>query len=147
LRMFPADSIRARLQEALQLAPAGLDETATMYEARERDGRTFLGRIGIISSMTEPFCATCNRTRLTADGHFRWCLLDEGEIDLRAPLRAGATDGDLARLIEQGLRSKRAGHAPAAVLKAAQKAAGPTHARSMIRIGGEPPPGGAKPCP
>src|SRR5438094_6230135 len=140
LEMFPAVSIRARLEEELRLEPHGLNDggagTALVYDAFERDGRPFRGQIGIISSMTEPFCGTCNRTRLTADGHFRWCLLDEGEIDLRAPLRAGATDGDLAGLIEQGLRSKRAGHAPAAVLKEAQKAAGPTHARSMIRIGG-----------
>src|SRR5207302_153929 len=61
---------------------------------------------------------------------------DEGEIDLRAPLREGATDGDLAALIEEGLRRKLAGHAPAQVLKDSQKAAGPGHARSMIRIGG-----------
>jgi len=140
LEMFPAASIRGRLEEQLRLEARGLNDggagTAQMYDAFEKDGRPFQGQIGIISSMTEPFCGTCNRTRLTADGHFRWCLLDEGEIDLRAPLRAGATDGDLAGLIEQGLRSKRAGHAPAAVLKEAQKAAGPTHARSMIRIGG-----------
>jgi cyclic pyranopterin phosphate synthase len=138
--MFPAASIRARLEEQLRLEPRGLNDggagTAQMYDPFEKDGRPFQGQIGIISSMTEPFCATCNRTRLTADGHFRWCLLDEGEIDLRAPLRAGATDGDLAGLIEEGLRSKRAGHAPAAVLQATQKAAGPAHARSMIRIGG-----------
>jgi cyclic pyranopterin phosphate synthase len=135
LRMFPAEAIRARLEEQLELRPLGLDETAQLYQAREKDGRVFRGRIGIISSMTEPFCATCNRIRLTADGHFRWCLLDEGEIDLRAPLRAGASDADLAGMIEEGLRRKKPGHAPADELLATQKAAG--HAgRSMIRIGG-----------
>jgi cyclic pyranopterin phosphate synthase len=137
LRMFPAAAIRARLEEELELTPLGLDETAAMYTAREKStGRAFRGRIGIISSMTEPFCATCNRTRLTADGHFRWCLLDEGEIDLRTPLRKGATDGDLAALIEEGLRRKKPGHAPADELLTLQKAAGPSGARSMIRIGG-----------
>jgi GTP 3',8-cyclase len=140
LQMFPAASIRARLEEELRLQPRGLNDagagTALVYDVFERDGQPFRGQIGIISSMTEPFCATCNRTRLTADGHFRWCLLDEGEIDLRAPLRAGASDDDLAQLIEEGLRRKRAGHAPAAVLKESQRAAGPAHARSMIRIGG-----------
>jgi GTP 3',8-cyclase len=85
--------------------------------------------------MTEPFCATCNRIRLTADGHFRWCLLDEGEIDLRGPIRDGASDEDLARLIEAGLRAKEPGHAPADELVATQRAAGAA-ARSMIRIGG-----------
>jgi cyclic pyranopterin phosphate synthase len=135
LRMFPAQAIRERLEEQIELEPIGLEETARIYRAREKGGRPFRGRIGIISSMTEPFCATCNRTRLTADGHFRWCLLDEGEIDLRAPLRAGATDGDLARLIEDGLRAKKPGHAPAEELVALHN--GPAHSgRSMIRIGG-----------
>jgi cyclic pyranopterin phosphate synthase len=134
LRMFPAQAIRARLEEQLVLRDLGLHETAEVYEVSERaSGRPFRGRIGIISSMTEPFCASCNRTRLTADGHFRWCLLDEGEIDLRAPLRAGASDDELAALIEEGLRRKKPGHAPAADLIEAQKAAG---ARAMIRIGG-----------
>src|SRR5207249_6035369 len=128
LRMFPAEAIRARLEDQLELEEIGLAETARVYRVREKNGRAFRGRIGIISSMTEPFCATCNRTRLTADGHFRWCLLDEGEIDLRAPMRAGASDGELERLIEEGLRQKRAGHAPAQVLKDTQKAAGPAHA-------------------
>jgi cyclic pyranopterin phosphate synthase len=136
LRMFPAAAIRARLEEELELRPLGLDETAAMYEAREKDGRPYRGRIGIISSMTEPFCASCNRTRLTADGHFRWCLLDEGEIDLRRPLRAGAADGDLAALIEEGLRRKKPGHATADELVSSQRSAGPHGARSMIRIGG-----------
>ncbi|MCA1825598.1 MAG: GTP 3',8-cyclase MoaA [Myxococcales bacterium] len=131
LKMFPAAAIRARLEEQLELIPTGFDETAAMYRVPG-----FLGSIGIISSMTEPFCATCSRTRLTADGHFRWCLLDEGELDLRGPLRDGATDGDLAGLIEEGLRRKKPGHAPADELLSVQKAAGPGGARSMIRIGG-----------
>jgi cyclic pyranopterin phosphate synthase len=135
LRMFPAEAIRARLEDQLELQEIGLAETARVYRVRERNGRAFRGRIGIISSMTEPFCATCNRTRLTADGHFRWCLLDEGEIDLRGPMRAGASEDDLARLIEDGLRAKKPGHAPAEELVALHQ--GASHfGRSMIRIGG-----------
>ncbi|MFL5422968.1 MAG: GTP 3',8-cyclase MoaA [Myxococcales bacterium] len=137
LQMFPASAIRARLEQRFVLEPLGLQETAQLYRARDRETRALLpGRVGIISSMTEPFCSTCNRTRLTADGHFRWCLLDEGEVDLRAPMREGASDADLAGIIEEGLRRKHAGHAPAAELKETQKAAGPRGARSMIRIGG-----------
>jgi len=135
LRMFPAEAIRARLEEQLSLETVGLEETARIYRAREKDGRAFRGRIGIISSMTEPFCATCNRIRLTADGHFRWCLLDEGEIDLREPLRAGASDAELTKLIEDGLRAKKPGHAPAEELVALHQGAG-HFGRSMIRIGG-----------
>jgi molybdenum cofactor biosynthesis protein A len=136
LRMFPAAEIRARLEEQLELRPLGLGETAQMYEVREKNGRAFRGRIGIISSMTEPFCGSCNRTRLTADGHFRWCLLDEGELDLREPLRAGATDEELVAILEEGLGRKKPGHEPAGKLLATQKSAGPAGARSMIRIGG-----------
>ena len=135
LRMFPAEAIRARLEEQLSLETIGLEETARIYRAREKNGRAFRGRIGIISSMTEPFCATCNRIRLTADGHFRWCLLDEGEIDLRAPMRAGASDAELTQLIEDGLRAKKPGHAPAEELVALHQGAG-HFGRSMIRIGG-----------
>jgi cyclic pyranopterin phosphate synthase len=132
LRMFPARAIRERLEEALRLEDLGVGETAHLYAVSERDQR-YAGRIGIISSMTEPFCGTCNRTRLTADGHFRWCLLDEGEIDLRTPLRAGASDSELAKMIEDGLRAKKPGHAPAEELVEAHRRAG---GRAMIRIGG-----------
>ncbi|GAC1347353.1 MAG: GTP 3',8-cyclase MoaA [Myxococcales bacterium] len=140
MELFPAAGIRAALEKDLVLTPLGLDDggtgTAQLYEARERSGARFKGRIGIISSMTEPFCGTCSRIRVTADGSFRWCLLDEGEVDLRGPLRRGATDADVAGLIETGLGRKRAGHAAAPDLVVSQRAAGPAHARSMIRIGG-----------
>ena len=105
-----------------------------MFELRERrSGASLRGRVGIISSMSEPFCASCSRLRLTADGQLRWCLLDEGELDLRGPLRAGASDGDLTGLVAQGLERKAAGHAPAESLLVSQARGG---ARSMIRIGG-----------
>ena len=140
LQLFPAAGIRAALEKELTLTPLGLDDggagTAMMYAAAEKSGMPFRGRIGIISSMTEPFCGTCSRIRLTADGNFRWCLLDEGEVDLRGPLREGASDAELAAVIETGLSHKRAGHAAARDLVDAQRAAGPLHARSMIRIGG-----------
>ena len=131
LRMVPAAAIRDRLAQQLDLHPLGLDETARVYAVSE-GGKEWPGRLGIISSMSEPFCGTCNRTRLTADGHFRWCLLDEGEVDLRGPLRAGASDDDLTGIIEGGLSRKKPGHAPADELIAAQALGG----RSMIRIGG-----------
>jgi len=136
LKLFSAAEIRARLEAELRLVPAGFDDTAQLYSVAEKDGTPFRARIGIISSMTEPFCGSCNRIRLTADGHFRWCLLDEGEIDLRAPLRAGASDAELEQLIVEGLGRKLPGHASAEDLVAQQRAAGPGGARSMIRIGG-----------
>jgi cyclic pyranopterin phosphate synthase len=68
------------------------------------------GAIGVIASVTEPFCDTCNRLRLTAEGQFRNCLFALEETDLREPLRAGATDAELASLIRAGVWAKWSGH-------------------------------------
>jgi cyclic pyranopterin phosphate synthase len=68
------------------------------------------GDIGFISSVTQAFCATCTRARLTADGRLRLCLLRDGEVDLLTPLRAGATLEDLRSLILEGIWNKPWGH-------------------------------------
>lgn len=68
------------------------------------------GEVGFISSVTEPFCASCTRARLTADGFLRLCLLREGEVDLLTPLRAGASLQDLRELILDGVWHKPWGH-------------------------------------
>lgn len=68
------------------------------------------GRIGIIGSVTAPFCASCDRTRLTADGHVRSCLFADVETDLRTPLRAGAPDEALAERWRAGHAGKPPGH-------------------------------------
>jgi cyclic pyranopterin phosphate synthase len=68
------------------------------------------GEVGFISSVTMPFCAACNRARLTADGRLRLCLLREGEVDLLTPLRQGATLAELRRLILDGIWEKPWGH-------------------------------------
>jgi len=70
-----------------------------------------LGDVGFISSVTQPFCASCNRARLTADGRLRLCLLREGEVDLLTPLRAGASLEDLRSIILEGIWDKPWGHA------------------------------------
>jgi len=67
-------------------------------------------RFGVIASVTRPFCRDCDRLRLTADGQLRTCLFAHAETDLRGPLRAGATDGELAELIAQAVAGKQAGH-------------------------------------
>jgi cyclic pyranopterin phosphate synthase len=69
-----------------------------------------VGDIGFISSVTKPFCATCNRARLTADGRLRLCLLREKEINLLAPLRDGASLAELRQLILDGIWEKPWGH-------------------------------------
>ena len=68
------------------------------------------GTVGVIASVTEPFCAACDRTRLTADGQVRTCLFSLTETDLRTPLRSGASDEDLADLWTGAHRGKWAGH-------------------------------------
>ena len=69
-----------------------------------------LGDVGFISSVTAPFCASCTRARLTADGRLRLCLLREGEVDLLTPLRAGASLGELRQLILDSIWNKPWGH-------------------------------------
>jgi cyclic pyranopterin phosphate synthase len=81
-------------------------EPSTPY--RFADGAP--GRIGVIPSVTEPFCDSCNRLRLTADGQLRACLFSLDETDLRGPLREGATDDELAELARACLAAKWAGH-------------------------------------
>jgi len=81
-------------------------EPATTY--RFADGAP--GAVGVIPSVTAPFCDTCNRLRLTADGALRSCLFALDETDLRAPLRAGASEDELAETIRATIAAKWAGH-------------------------------------
>jgi cyclic pyranopterin phosphate synthase len=69
-----------------------------------------IGRVGVIASVTRPFCRECDRLRLTADGQLRTCLFARSETDLRGPLRAGATDDELAAVIVDAVAEKQAGH-------------------------------------
>jgi len=68
------------------------------------------GRVGVIGSVTRPFCGDCDRTRLTADGQVRNCLFATDESDLRKQLRDGATDSELAEAWRVAMSGKRAGH-------------------------------------
>lgn len=68
------------------------------------------GTIGFISPISEPFCETCNRIRLTADGNLRLCLLHADEVNLRDPMRAGADDAELLAILRGGVWRKPWGH-------------------------------------
>jgi cyclic pyranopterin phosphate synthase len=68
------------------------------------------GDLGFIASVTQPFCASCTRARLTADGRLRLCLLREGEVDLLTPLRSGASLLELRQIILDGIWDKPWGH-------------------------------------
>jgi GTP 3',8-cyclase len=72
------------------------------------DGRP--AKVGVIASVSQPFCGACDRTRLTADGQVRNCLFGQEETDLRGLLRAGAGDGEIADAWRLAMWGKRAGH-------------------------------------
>ncbi|HAS10668.1 MAG TPA: GTP 3',8-cyclase MoaA, partial [Acidimicrobiaceae bacterium] len=91
--------------DAVPAAERGADPAARW---RYRDGR---GQVGVIASVTRPFCESCDRVRLTAEGQLRNCLFALDEFDLRAPLREGGTDDDLAAVMQRAVGAKWAGHA------------------------------------
>lgn len=103
------EELRATISAALgPLTPMNggqLDGEARVYQLE--DG---LGTLGFISSVTQPFCASCTRARLTADGRLRLCLLREKEVNLMEPLRNGASDQELRDIIEEGVWWKPWGH-------------------------------------
>jgi len=106
-KVVPSGRIVQAIDEVYPLVPEGDGaEPASTYGFA--DGAP--GGIGVISSVTEPFCDTCNRLRLTAEGQFRVCLFALGETDLRAPLRAGSPDAELESLIRAAVWRKWSGH-------------------------------------
>jgi GTP 3',8-cyclase len=99
--------IRAAIEAVYPLEPAPREPHATARMYRFADGR---GEIGFINPVSEPFCSDCNRIRLTADGRLRTCLFSLHETDLRAPIRAGADDLELERIIRDAVWRKELKH-------------------------------------
>jgi cyclic pyranopterin phosphate synthase len=127
--VVPATEIIAAIDASWPLVTAegtGVRESAPAESYRYADGA---GAVGVIASVTRPFCGSCDRIRLTADGQLRNCLFSVQETDLRAILRGNGSDDDLAAAIEAEVGRKWAGHA-----------IGQVHfirpARSMSQIGG-----------
>ncbi|MEO6999549.1 MAG: GTP 3',8-cyclase MoaA [Terracoccus sp.] len=107
--MISADEIRERLSERWSLTPLpAADRGSAPAERFLVDGGP--ATVGIIASVTSPFCAACDRTRLTADGQVRNCLFSRTETDLRGPLRDGATDDELLGLVRGEMWRKKPGH-------------------------------------
>ncbi len=114
-RVVPASEILAAISERWPVEVEGggaVDGTEPAERYRYVDGG---GRVGVIASVTRPFCATCDRIRLTAEGQLRNCLFSVRETDLRAVLRGGdgngpGSDDDLAAAIEAEVGRKWAGH-------------------------------------
>jgi cyclic pyranopterin phosphate synthase len=99
--------LHAMIDAIHPLEPLDREPSATARVHRFADGQ---GRIGFINPVSEPFCADCNRVRLTADGRLRTCLFSLNETDLRGPLRDGADDHELERLIRQAVWRKELKH-------------------------------------
>jgi cyclic pyranopterin phosphate synthase len=114
--MVTADEILELLQRDYVLEPRGHRGHAPAEEFDVLDGpdrsswAETPGRVGVIASVTRPFCRDCDRLRLTADGQLRTCLFAQSETDLRGPLRAGASDEELAAIIRTAVAGKQAGH-------------------------------------
>jgi cyclic pyranopterin phosphate synthase len=107
--MVTADEIRARLSERYTLTPLPAEDRGSAPAERFLvDGGP--ATVGIIASVTAPFCGACDRTRLTADGQVRNCLFAREESDLRTALRSGADDQEIAERWVFAMAGKRAGH-------------------------------------
>ena len=108
-RVLFAQEIYDRLsQEVMPLvALDGHDPKTPAQEFQFRDGR---GRIGLIASVSQPFCENCNRFRLTADGKLRNCLFAHDETDIKAILRGGGTDKEVAEAVRKTIAAKWEGH-------------------------------------
>jgi len=107
--MVTAEEILTALSAGFVLTPDDPDARGSApAESFLVDGGP--ARVGIIGSVTRPFCGSCNRVRLTADGQLRNCLFAREESDLRGPMRAGADDADLAERWRRAVAAKRPGH-------------------------------------
>jgi len=111
--MVTAEEILAQLRTAFELTPAEEPRgsaPAAVWDARGVDKRELAGSIGVIASVTRPFCGDCDRTRLTTDGAIRTCLFSRSETSLRELIRGGASDEELAQVWAGAMWGKLPGH-------------------------------------
>ncbi len=107
-KVLSQDEILACIRAVWPLEPVDSpDSRAPADTFRFLDGR---GKIGIIASVTHPFCDACDRVRITADGKLRTCLFSIGETDIKALLRGGATDEEVGEVLTQAVWNKEPGH-------------------------------------
>ncbi|WP_030904670.1 GTP 3',8-cyclase MoaA [Streptosporangium amethystogenes] len=107
--MITADEILARLQAAFDLTDADpVERGSAPAELFLVEGGP--ARVGVIGSVTRPFCGACDRVRLTADGQIRNCLFATDESDLRSAMRSGASDDEIVERWRSAVRIKKAGH-------------------------------------
>ena len=107
-KLVPADQILSEIDSAFPLEPFDDgDPSAPARRYRYRDG---VGTVGVIASVTRPFCGHCDRIRLTADGQIRTCLFSLKEYDFRSAMRTGASDEQIVALLHAAVLRKEPGH-------------------------------------
>jgi cyclic pyranopterin phosphate synthase len=106
-KVLSGAEIRAIVEERWRLVEVPAGPSSTSRRFRFADGA---GELGFVSPVTEPFCSSCDRIRLTADGRLRTCLFSRREWDLREPMRAGAADRELRELIREAVAHKELKH-------------------------------------
>ena len=105
--VLTGEEVRAAIHAVFPLEPEPREPSSTARSYRFADGR---GRIGFINPVSEPFCADCNRIRVTADGQLRTCLFSLRETDLRGALRAGTDDDGLEQIVRDAVWRKELKH-------------------------------------
>jgi cyclic pyranopterin phosphate synthase len=127
-RVLSGPEIQSLIErDFLPLVPIPAEPSSTSRRFTFPDGQ---GELGFINPVSQPFCGTCNRIRLTADGQIRTCLFSIDEWDLRGPLRAGADDEAIADVLVEAVRHKELKH------KINEGPAFQRASRSMSQIGG-----------
>jgi GTP 3',8-cyclase len=127
-RVLSGTEIKSIIErDFMPLVPVAAEASSTSRRFTFADG---IGEIGFINPVSQPFCGTCNRIRLTADGQLRTCLFSIDEWDLRRPLRTGASDEELADILIQAVSHKELKH------KINEGEAFQRASRSMSQIGG-----------
>lgn len=127
-RVLGGEEIKAIIErDFMPLVPVPAEKSSTSRRYTFPDG---VGELGFINPVSQPFCGTCNRIRLTADGQLRTCLFSVDEWDLRAPMRRGASDADLADVFMEAVQHKELKH------KINEGPAFQRASRSMSQIGG-----------
>jgi cyclic pyranopterin phosphate synthase len=106
-RVLAGEEIRALIAERWPLVEIPAKPSSTARRFRFADGA---GEIGFVNPVSEPFCSTCDRIRMTAEGQLRTCLFSREEWDLKTPMRAGATDAELEALIRHAVNHKELKH-------------------------------------
>jgi len=106
--VVPSQALQERIEDQFPLVSRANDRPAPSNNYSFADGAP--GGVGFISSVSQAFCTTCNRIRLTAEGGLRTCLFSLHETPLRDLLRSGASDNSVARVIEAAVWKKEEGH-------------------------------------